>query len=109
MLQPFQPTMGATVTVNASTTSARVALGGGPAPAGTKYQYRIVNPGASVAYVCFGDKTVAATATDVPILPGAREIFTYTVPDGVTDGLYLAALLASGTATISITTGVGIA
>jgi len=100
--------MGATVTLAATVASARVLLGGQPAPAGTKYQYRIVNPGTTLAYVRFGDKTVAATNADVPVLPGTAVIFTYTVPAGLTDGLYLAAILASGTATLSITTGVGI-
>lgn len=107
-IQAFQPTMGATVTIAATGTSARALLGGQPEAAGAKHQYRIVNPGTTLAYVRFGDKTVTATNADVPVLPGSALILTYQVPDGVTDGLYLAAILASGTATLSITTGVGI-
>jgi hypothetical protein len=101
--------MGATVTLAATAVSARVLLGGQPEAPGTKHQYRIVNPGTTLAYVRFGDSTVVATSADVPVLPGTALILTFQVPDGVTGGLYLAAIMATGTATLSITTGVGIA
>jgi hypothetical protein len=105
--------MGATVTLAATTTSGAVKLGGQPTEVGARIQVRIVNPGTTVAYVRFGNKDVAAAtaAADVPILPGTSVIFTVTAPEKSADGTfgaYASAVLASGTATLSFTTGVGI-
>lgn len=100
--------MGATVTLAAVATTGSVKLGGQPTPSGSRAQYRIVNPGTTVAYVRFGDKNVVATVGDVPVLPGTAVIWTQAVPDLITDGLYAAVIMATGTATVSITTGVGL-
>ena len=67
-MPPFTP--GPTVTLAATATSGRVAI---PLNAGS---VRLANPGASVVFVRFGDGTVAATTSDMPILPGTAEAFS---------------------------------
>lgn len=66
-MPPFTP--GATVNLAATDVSARVAI---PLNSGT---VRLANPGTSVIFVRFGDGAVAATTSDMPILPGTAEAF----------------------------------
>lgn len=108
MVQSFQPTMGNTVSLSASSVSSRVLLGGQPSPAGQRFQVRIYNGGPDTAFIRFGDSTVTAATMDVPVPSGAIEVMSLTVPDNVTTGAYMAAITASGTATLYFTTGVGI-
>ena len=79
-----------------SSSTANVALGSlGPV-------VKIYNPGTAIVNVKLGTSGVTAALTDTPILPGATEILN-------TNGTatYLAAIAASGTPTLIITTGTG--
>ncbi len=70
MLNPFTP--GSTVSRTVTATTARVAL---PSLAGN--QVRVASPATNtVAFIKFGDATVEAVGTDMPILPGTVEVFT---------------------------------
>lgn len=108
MVQSFQPTMGNTVSRATTSVSSRVLLGGQPGPANQRFQVRIYNAGPDTAFIHFGDSSVTAAVTDVPIPSGAIEVMSFMVPDQVVTGAYMAAITASGTATVYFTTGVGI-
>jgi hypothetical protein len=104
----FQPTDGATVKIAATTTTGNHILGGQPSPGGQRIQFRVTNDGTTVAYIRFGNSSVAATTSDIPLMPGSTSVLSVTVPDTLTTGLYAAAIMASGTANICFTTGVGL-
>lgn len=78
---------GSTISVSASTTSARTALSGF-----TGY-YWVVNIGAVLTYVRFGDSSVVATAADTPIPPNTGLLL-----GGDPQSTHVAALTASSTA-----------
>lgn len=95
----FTPGPAATKTLSANTTSSRVALHG----VGNGATVRVTNNGGDVAFIEFGDSTVAATvAASMPILPGSAEMFS--VPGAFT---HVAAITAAGTAPLYFTTGQG--
>lgn len=99
MTNPFIPS-GATKSLAVTDSTGRVALTG----PGRSASVRIVNAGASTAFVKFGGSTVEAATTDMPILPGTVEIFD--LPESAT---YMAGICASGlTATLYATTGQGV-
>jgi hypothetical protein len=80
-----------------TTSSARVALGSADGSA------LINNTGAVTVYVKFGSVAVTAATTDTPILAGQ----TVNLSAGV--NAYIAAITASGSSNITITTGTGLA
>lgn len=93
---PFTP--GPTSLLAVTSSTGRVAFA---TPRGS--QVRIVSAvGGQACFVKFGDVTVTAAVTDMPILPGAIEVFT--IPPGST---YVAAITASSTATLYFTSGDG--
>lgn len=101
MILPFSP--GPTSTLGVTAASGRVALA---TPRGA--QIRVVSaPGGQTAFIKFGDSTVTAAVTDMPILPGAIE--TFTVPLATPQALFthVAAITASSTATLYFTSGDG--
>jgi len=89
---------GPTVTLAASTTTARVQI----LPADVTTQHaRIYNSGTVAAFVACGDVTVVATtAAGMPIAPGTVEVI------GCTS--HIAGITATGTATLYLTPGSGI-
>jgi hypothetical protein len=93
--QPFRHA--GTAMLSASTTSANVALvGGGDS-------LLITNAAATLAFVRFGaDSAVAATTSDIPLLPNSRTILAV-------NSLirYAAAILSSGTGSVYFTRGDG--
>lgn len=95
----FRP-VGATVTRAVTTTSAnvaRTAFGFSNEPC----RIRVANVGSVVAFVEFGGNAVAATvAASIPILPNTVEIFEIRG-----DETHVAAITASSTATVYLTTG----
>jgi hypothetical protein len=95
---PFRPQAANTASLAVTTSSDRVAITGNPT------QVRLRTNGAdAVAFITFGDSTVtAATATGIPLGPGAIEVFS--VPLNAT---HIAAITASGTATLYVTPGEG--
>ena len=94
----FHPNDAATtVNIAATTSSARVAVNTAP----TGRNLRIHNAGAALVFFEFGGSGInAAVATGIPIPAGAVEIFR-------TIGSHVAAITASGTATLYITPGEG--
>ena len=96
---PFRQNTASTVTVAATTTSGstRVAL------VGTGCDLCVQNVGSATAFIEFGDSTVsAATATGFPLLPSAVLVIGKNP-----SATHAAAITASGTATVYVTTGEG--
>jgi hypothetical protein len=90
---------GATVNITPTTTSSNIAMNEIQVNNVSRGNMRIYNNTGSVVFIKFGpDNTVAATvASDIPIAAGEVEVF------GVRpDVTYVAAILASGTATGAI-------
>lgn len=80
---------GATVSISATTTSANSAIVGDP------QAVQVHNTGTTLAFIAFGTAAgLAATTADIP-LPGGATLYLHKA--GAT---YIAALMASGTATI---------
>lgn len=94
---PFTP--GATASLAVTTTTGSVALG---KPDGTR-QVRVANVGPNEAYVKFGDSTVEAATTDMPIHANTSDIFT--VGPGITHIAGISA--ATESAALRITSGHG--
>lgn len=84
-----------TSNVVASTTSATAAMDA------NALVVRVYNSGSVTAFIRFGRTTATATTSDMPLPPGAVETFS--------KGSYdvLAAITASGTATVYVTSGEG--
>jgi hypothetical protein len=95
-LKTFMPNGSATATISATTVTARAAVDQHSNSA------RVVNAGTATAFLKFGDSTVEATTTDMPILSGATETFTKGA------ATHIAAITASGTATVYLTSGEGL-
>ena len=93
-----------TVSINASTTSGRVALTAIPVsnPSGGE-EVRVYNSGTVPVFIEFGtDAVIATNPSSVPIAPGTVEVFKVDSVD-----THVAAVAASGTAIIYFTTGRG--
>ncbi len=90
---------GATASRSVSNSSANVQV-----PTTASAQVRIASEaGGAVSFIKFGkDSSVTAATTDMPILPGTVEVFTRPP-----DSNYMAAITASGTATLYVTVGAG--
>lgn len=96
-MSAFAFTAGSTQTINATTTSANTALGAAATGA-----LQIANTGAVVAFVAIGTTAQTASTTSYPVLPGATVIIS---GGGVTN---LAAMTATGTATLYVSRGTGL-
>jgi len=97
----FTPYGLATMAVSATTSTASGALNLPSAPhAGTTV--RIHNAASVVVFIKFGDSTVTAATTNMPIPAGGTEVFQ--IGPSVT---HIAAITASGSGTLYATTGVG--
>jgi hypothetical protein len=92
---PFRPT--GTVAISASTASASVQLAGGGETV------VVTNLAASLAYIRFGgDPSVAASSSDMPVLPNARAMLS--VNSLIS---YAAATLVTGTGSVLFSRGDG--
>jgi hypothetical protein len=95
----FRP-MGATVNLAVTTTSGAQAL---TTSLNSREEVRIVNAGTVIVFIAFGASGVTTTAAaGMPILPGTAETFEVGA-----DETHVAAITASGTATLYATTGRG--
>lgn len=92
-LQAFKQT-GATVTINANTTSANTAI-----VPGSGEKARVVNAGTTAVFVKFGTSAPTATAADIAV--GAGESVELYIGRAV----FVAVVAASGTPTVYITPG----
>lgn len=101
MSPPFSPVAASTVTLAVTNSSSRVQF---TSVANKRRSVRVANVGPRPIFVEFGDVTVVATtAAGVPVAPGTSEVFG--IPSSVT---HVAALTASGTATLYTTPGQGL-
>jgi hypothetical protein len=104
-MKPFTPVDDATASIAATTSGAdRVAIK--QQPTGT-HQVRLFNAGAATVFWAAGNASVTAALTDVPLPSGAIEVITLA---NATSGAatHVAAVTASGTATLYVTTGQGL-
>lgn len=96
-MKTFMPKGDDTVTIAATVASANVALDQ------FSNAVRVVNAGTAMAFIHFGSGVgTAATLTKMPVASGATETFT----KGTSN--YVAAITASGTATLYFTNGEGL-
>lgn len=104
-MKPFHWLEGATASISATTSSANVAIGKPPTGA---FQIRVHNAGSSTAFIAKGtSSSVTAATTGLPVPSGAIEVLTLnnTEKSPIT---HMAAITATGTATVYFTTGAGI-
>lgn len=95
-IKTFAPNGSDTATLAAGTTAARVAIDPNSS------QVRVVNDGAGTAFIAFGDVTVTATTSRLPVRSGATEVFTKGAAG------YVSAITVSGTANLYFTSGEGL-
>jgi hypothetical protein len=105
-LAPFHWLESATVSIAATTAGTdRAALA--KLPTG-KVQIRLYNAGAGIVFIRKGaDATATASVADLPIAPGSVEILTLS-NNPASPITYIAAISASGSNTLYVTTGAGI-
>lgn len=96
MLKSFMSSDKGTVNIVASSTTASAALDV------FSSAVRVANTGTVPVFIRFGGSAVVATTGNMPVLPGTVEVFTKGAYDRV------AAITASGTATIYFTAGEGL-
>jgi 2-methylaconitate cis-trans-isomerase PrpF len=102
-MQAFAP--GDTAILAATTATARVQI---PNHNGAgERQVRLYNAGSATVFVKIGGSTVNAAVTDYPIPAGYVEVISVpgTVPPA---DRYIAAIMASGSASLYVTTGDGL-
>jgi len=95
-LKTFMPSGADTVLLAVTTASARAQLD----PHSSVV--RVINDGASTAFLHFGDATVTANTAKMPIKAGATETFTTGAAS------HVAAVTASGTTNLYFTNGEGL-
>jgi hypothetical protein len=96
MIKTFMPSGDDSDTLAVTTASSRAQLD----PLSSAV--RVVNAGAAMAFIQFGDVNVLSTTAKMPINAGATETFTKGSAG------YVAAICASGTTTLYVTCGEGL-
>jgi hypothetical protein len=100
---PFQPLIVNSAAVSVSGTTASGSLNIAEAittmPGGRTC--RVYNATSAVCFIKFGGSTVTATTADMPIPPGAVEVFS------IGDATYIAGITGGGTGTLYATPGFG--
>jgi len=96
MADAFQPSDRHTYTINVGAASTPQVFSGDGGRA-----VRLYNAGSQAVFVRFGNAGVVASLADMPLAPGAIEVF-----NGVGTGA-MAAIVASGNATLYATLGEG--
>jgi hypothetical protein len=104
-MTPFRPILNGTVSIGASTSSAASALAG--APRSGPYQVRVVCTGTTPFFLKFGVSGLSATSGDIPFPAPCDEVLTLSNRDD-NPVTHAAAITASGTATVYLTSGDGI-
>jgi hypothetical protein len=97
---PYGPT--ATIAVSSSSQSTKV----GSRDGGNSI--RICNLGTATVWIKFGDSTVAATTSDIPIPGNGFVEIMRPVPTQTTQHIYVAAIAAAATGNITFTLGEGV-
>ena len=96
MIKTFAPNGDITAQLVAGVTSSRVAVDK------NSNAVRVLNAGPNLAYIQFGDSTVASANTRMPIPVGNTELFTKA------NATHVAAICDSGSATLYFTSGEGL-
>ena len=91
----FTPSLANTANISATTSSARVAF-----PSGGR-SVRVYNAASVAVFIQFGDASVTATTSHMPIPAGATEAFQ------IGGATYAAAITSSGSGTVYFTMGSG--
>jgi hypothetical protein len=94
-IQTFTPT--GTASLSATVTSASVAF---PSTGGV-LNVMLVNTGSVPAYIAIGNSSVVATTSGIPVLPGQPIVLAQGISTNI------AAITASGTTSLSVTSGTG--
>lgn len=103
-MKPFTPADDATSSIAATTSTNNAAIRQQPTGA---HQLRLFNLGPSAVFWALGPAGVTAALTDIPLPVGAIEVIT--VPNASAAPLtHVAAITASGTASLYLTTGQGL-
>ncbi len=100
-LSAFSPA-GATATLAVTGTTGRVALTAKPATA--EITIIVQNIDTQIAFIQLGSSTVEATTASMPIQPGSGVVLS----TNYTQNTHIAAITATGTTTLYITSGTGI-
>jgi len=101
-LELFSPYLVATTAVSVSGTTARGALNMPPSTPAGNVSVRIFNSVSVTVFVKFGDVTVTAATTDMPIPAGGVE--TFQISSQVT---HVAGITAGTSGTLYVTPGLG--
>lgn len=104
MQPPFFPIDDATGSISGATSTASAAIKKQPSG---KHQLRLYNAGSATVFYALGGSAVEAAVTDVPLPSGAIEVITVENADA-SPLTHVAAITASGTATLYLSTGRGI-
>jgi len=103
-MKPFTPVDDATASIAVTTSSASAAIKQQPTGA---HQLRLFNAGSATVFWATGNAAESAAITDIPLPSGAVEVVTLANTTG-SAATHVAAIAASGTATLYVTTGQGI-
>jgi len=103
-MKPFTPVDDGTASIAVTTSSASAAIKQQPTGA---HQIRLFNAGSATVFWAAGSAGVSAAVTDIPLPSGAIEVVTLTNTNGGA-ATHVAAIAASGTATLYLTTGQGL-
>lgn len=104
MAKGFAPITGATISVAATTSSGSAAFGA-ELPQG-EFDVLVTNGGTVLAFVDFGNGAPTASAADTPIPGGGSRVLRMTNPQKAPI-THVAAITATGTATVYFTPGHG--
>ena len=96
---PFTPSPGKTVSIAATTSSGATAIN---MATGLQTQIMVANSGTTVAFVNWATSAAVATSANIPIMPGHAVVLS--IPATTAS---VAAIMASGTATIYFAPGIG--
>lgn len=98
----FRPLAGSTVNIDVSASSQRIAV----SATGGNEQIRVMNNGTATVWIAFGDSSVTAALTDIPVGPGVTEVLTLPLP--ASGPMNVAAIAAGSTGKIYFTRGSGV-
>lgn len=103
---PFRPLPNGTISLSATTSSTPATLLAG-APRTGRFQVRVMSAGSTPFFLKFGASGVSAAVTETPFPAPCDEVLTVDNRDD-SPVTHAAAITASGTATVYLTTGDGI-
>jgi len=103
-MQPFNPSIGGTVTIAATAVTVSVSYVN-TTPGNVAAQFLVTNAGATLIFVRMSRENSAASSVDTPVMPNDRFVLTTGAVTGET--LYLNVICPGGTSTVYLTRGQG--